>query len=108
MAKAKEKKIKVKIVYDNFVNKYTKKKYPFNEIIEVTEKRLGEIVELEKTSGKKLIEIIDDTPKADDTNKDIDNNDNENNNDGDGIDENENGDNENADNENGENNNDAE
>jgi hypothetical protein len=95
MAKAnkkEEKKIKVKIVYDNFVNKYTKKRYTLNEVIEVTDKRLGEILELEKTSGKKLIEIIDDTPKADDTNKDIVNNENgdentngaDNNNDGDG------------------------
>lgn len=50
--------IKVRVVYDNFINKYTKTKYPLGEM-EVTEKRLAEILKVEKESGVKLIEVID-------------------------------------------------
>lgn len=53
-----EKKIKVIVVYDNFINKYTKTKYPLGEM-EVTEKRLAEILKVEEESGVKLIEVID-------------------------------------------------
>lgn len=53
-----EKKIKVIVVYDNFINKYTKTRYPLGEM-EVTEKRLAEILKLEEESGVKLIEVID-------------------------------------------------
>lgn len=51
------KNVKVRVVYDNFINKYTKTKYPLGEM-EVTEKRLAEILEVEKKHGVKLIEVI--------------------------------------------------
>lgn len=50
--------VKIKIVYDNFVSKYTKQLYKLGDL-EVTEKRLNEMLELEKSTGVKLIEIID-------------------------------------------------
>ena len=50
--------VKIKIVYDNFVNKYTKQLYKLGDL-EVTEKRMNEMLELEKSTGVKLIEIID-------------------------------------------------
>lgn len=53
-----EKMIKINVVYNNFINKYTKKKYPLGET-EVTEKRLAEILKLEKDRGIKLIEVIE-------------------------------------------------
>ena len=56
--KNKENKIKVNVIYDNFINKYTKTRYPLGEM-EVTEKRLAEILKLEKETGVKLIEVID-------------------------------------------------
>lgn len=74
MAKAnkkEEKKIQVKIVYGSFKDKYTKKMYQLGEVIEVTEKRLEEIKALEITSGKKLIEVIEETPINNDTVEDI-------------------------------------
>lgn len=49
--------VKVRVVYDNFINKYTKKKYPLGEM-EVTEKRLAEILELQEKHGVQLIEVI--------------------------------------------------
>lgn len=52
------KKVKIKIVYDNFIDKYTKKIYNLGET-EVTEHRLNEILDVEKSTGVKLIEIID-------------------------------------------------
>ena len=52
------KKVKIKIVYDNFIDKYTKKIYNLGET-EVTEHRLNEILDAEKSTGVKLIEIID-------------------------------------------------
>lgn len=56
--KEKVKMVKINIIYDNFVDKYTKKLYKLGKA-EVTENRLNEILELEKTTGVKLIEVID-------------------------------------------------
>ena len=73
--KNKENKIKVNVIYDNFINKYTKKKYPLGEM-EVTESRLAEILKVEEESGVKLIEVIDenatngDEENGEDTNVD--------------------------------------
>ena len=67
--------IKVRVVYDNFINKYTKTKYPLGEM-EVTEKRLAEILKVEEESGVELIEVIDenatngDEENGEDTNVD--------------------------------------
>lgn len=80
MAKAnnkEEKTIKVQIVYSNFKNKYTKKVYELNEVIDVTEKRLNEIRKVEETSGVTLIKVLEDD--AIDTNVDKANIDNEDN-----------------------------
>ena len=72
-----EKTIKVQIVYDNFKNKYTKKVYKLNEVIDVTEKRLNEIRKAEEKSGKTLIKVLEDDAidtKVDDTNIDKEDN----------------------------------
>lgn len=51
-------KIKVNIIYDNFINKYTNKVYPLGET-EISKERLNEILDVERKNGVKLIEIID-------------------------------------------------
>lgn len=53
------KKIKVKIVYSNFVDKYTKKPIPVGTEISMTEDRVNKNLENEKAMGVKLIEILD-------------------------------------------------
>ena len=58
--KVEEKLVKIKIVYPAFKNKYTKKMYDLNEVIEVTEKRLEEIKDCESKNKVKLFEVIED------------------------------------------------
>ena len=109
MAKANNKKevkkIEVRIVYDNFIDKYTKKHVPINTIMPMDENRINKTLEKEKEKGVKLIEILDADTNLDDTN--INNEDGgentnaDNTNNGAGIDENENVDNGNANNEDG-------
>lgn len=72
-----EKTIKVQIVYSNFKNKYTKKVYELNEVIDVTEKRLNEIRKAEEKNRMTLIKVLDDeneNTEVDDTNIDDENN----------------------------------
>lgn len=64
------KKVKIKIVYDNFIDKYTKKIYNLGET-EVTEHRLNEILDVEKSTGVKLIEIIDKEYLENNCNEDV-------------------------------------